>query len=752
LESVLEYALAYASAGWKVIPLQWVREDGSCSCGKADCSTSRGKHPLTAHGKKDGSTDAAVITGWWTRWPNANVGIVTGIDTGLMVFDIDPRNGGDVTYEHLLETGHSMDESVAVVTGGGGKHIYLRCESNYADHPRIAKGIDLKACGGYVVAPPSVTASRYGFLDEESPFETGVMPPPPPKWLTDMLSKAREPAAGKSGSDQRRYSIELNEVEAAEIRSALAHLAHTSAVDDRDDWIRVGMALHSTLARGAFELWAEWSAVSVKYDPGDLRRNWVSFDAYRNNGITLGTLWQMAEEAGWERPAPTVVVRDKQEVEAERKSLTMPEHLYHVPGRLADFVEWTNDTAIKRQPKIAIAAAITLGASVMSQRYRWGYARTSIVQIGVAPTSSGKEHPRTCIKKAMAAAGLADRMTGEDIKSGSALWRAAAANPRITALMDEYGLYMQSVTRRDASPHKREVAECLMKLATSYSSTVNGAVYADSKANPRADIAYPCINLLGTTTVEPLAAALTGSHVIDGLLNRHLVVMSETPLPKPNRWAHDAPPPARLIEWMVSLDSWRPPGAGDMVGIMPETPIDLTADMGAQQAIDAFDDEVEARRQRMMDDRDSQAGLDALWGRAVEHAQKVAMVLAGSSWDGKSTPRVTTLHAKWAVDYVRHCLDVAEELVRTHVSDSDFERVLKAVTRVIDRGGQAGATERELVRAVTCFRSLKPNERSAALRALEVEGYKLVTVPSGYACGRPRRAWLHERWIGGEAA
>src|SRR4051794_10601547 len=78
-------ALSYAVVGWPVLALHTPTRDGGCTCRRADCS-SPGKHPGTRHGHRDASTDPAQITVWWTRWPNANVGVRTG---ELIVIDLD---------------------------------------------------------------------------------------------------------------------------------------------------------------------------------------------------------------------------------------------------------------------------------------------------------------------------------------------------------------------------------------------------------------------------------------------------------------------------------------------------------------------------------------------------------------------------------------------------------------------------------------------------------------------------------------
>ncbi len=157
-------ALEYArSCGWPVFPVHSVR-DGMCTCGSSDC-TSQGKHPRTGHGFKDATRDPAVITEWWDRLPDSNIGIPTGSVSGLVVLDIDPRNGGDDSLWDLEEQYSRLPATAEVITGGGGRHIYFA----YPDGIRqiksktIASGVEIKADGSYVVAPHSlhISGRRY---------------------------------------------------------------------------------------------------------------------------------------------------------------------------------------------------------------------------------------------------------------------------------------------------------------------------------------------------------------------------------------------------------------------------------------------------------------------------------------------------------------------------------------------------------------------------------------------------------------
>ena len=84
-------ALRYAAAGWLVLPVQSV-VNGGCTCGGSGCS-SPGKHPKTPRGFKDATKDAEQIMQWFFARSCPNLGIRTGLESGLVVLDIDPAAG-----------------------------------------------------------------------------------------------------------------------------------------------------------------------------------------------------------------------------------------------------------------------------------------------------------------------------------------------------------------------------------------------------------------------------------------------------------------------------------------------------------------------------------------------------------------------------------------------------------------------------------------------------------------------------------
>ena len=177
---LMKAALQLAADGLRVLPLHSPDPDHRCSCHRAGCE-SVGKHPRTQHGVKDASTDDGTIRRWWGMWPDANIGIATG--DGLVVLDVDPRHDGDSSLE-TLEAEHAQIITRSAWTGGGGLHLYL--QGDLPARGAFLPGLDLKAAGGYVVAPPSKHASgrQYSWVDVGEGIRVV------PDWLAKIVNSA----------------------------------------------------------------------------------------------------------------------------------------------------------------------------------------------------------------------------------------------------------------------------------------------------------------------------------------------------------------------------------------------------------------------------------------------------------------------------------------------------------------------------------------------------------------------------------
>ena len=196
---ILEEINDYVHYGWHLVPIHgvMVARNGQmkCTCGKPDC-TSPGKHPTTPNGLKNATVRKDWINAWWDKWPWANVGIVTGSVSGIVVVDIDPRHGGNDALDDLFVKHGAFPETAEVMTGGGGRHFYFK-------HPgveirnsasKVGAGIDVRGDGGYVLAPPSahISGGKYEWEASSEPESVGLAPMP--QWLIDLL-KAKPVAA-----------------------------------------------------------------------------------------------------------------------------------------------------------------------------------------------------------------------------------------------------------------------------------------------------------------------------------------------------------------------------------------------------------------------------------------------------------------------------------------------------------------------------------------------------------------------------
>ena len=123
----------------------------------------------------------AEARGWFRQWPEAGIGVVTGAISGLVVVDIDARHGGDEALKQLEREHGPMPATVECRTGGGGRHLYFAHPGGLVRNKvGLAPGIDIRADGGYVVAPPSLHASglRYVWVEGRAPESTEIAPLP----------------------------------------------------------------------------------------------------------------------------------------------------------------------------------------------------------------------------------------------------------------------------------------------------------------------------------------------------------------------------------------------------------------------------------------------------------------------------------------------------------------------------------------------------------------------------------------------
>jgi hypothetical protein len=144
----LDAALAYSARGWPVFPVLLIRRNG-----KLD------KQPLIKDWGNAASRDLTQIEKWWRWRPDAVIGIPTGRHSGIIVLDIDIKDGRN-GFDTLADLGKPILPVTPLAhTASGGVHAYFADRSdieirNSSGGKGVGVGLDIRGTGGFVVTPP----------------------------------------------------------------------------------------------------------------------------------------------------------------------------------------------------------------------------------------------------------------------------------------------------------------------------------------------------------------------------------------------------------------------------------------------------------------------------------------------------------------------------------------------------------------------------------------------------------------------
>jgi hypothetical protein len=159
--------------------------------------------PWTEFQERKATSDE--IREWWQKWPSANVGIVTGKISGIVVIDVDETLGFDAIQEFI-------PDNLLIPTcktPGGGQHLYFQApEKPLGNNSRIIPGCDFRGYGGFVVAPPSTKGKGcpYSWLDGLSLDD--VKPPPLPSKYINYINAFNRGIGEKNDFTKLRSDFE----------------------------------------------------------------------------------------------------------------------------------------------------------------------------------------------------------------------------------------------------------------------------------------------------------------------------------------------------------------------------------------------------------------------------------------------------------------------------------------------------------------------------------------------------------------
>lgn len=551
----------YHDAGLRIVPLYGINNDGYCDCLNPECKGA-GKHPRLGSWSQvpawsEDQMKAMEKAGFF----DSGFGFV--LDNHLII-DIDPRNGGDESYKELcndLSINFEKESSFVVETGGGGQHIYFLRDVGLALVSHLTKypGLDFKS-SGYVVGAGSIHASGNAY-EGDGDLESLTMAP---RALVDLLLKP--------DTYRTRVDGEYIDVSEDQIKDMLWCIDNDSSVD-YEEWIAIGMAIHSATQGAGFHLWECWSNKSPKHDLGGMQRKWHSFGK-SSNPITIGSLIHKARQGGYaHKTTPSIEVHLPKDQE-EENGLPCDINgidLLRPPGFVGRVAEWINSQCRYSRENLAVAAAISTIGNIGGMRFsdsRDGVTGNTIF-LCVAGSGTGKEAVQGAQLEMMRRAGLAPSVHGA-IKSEQEMVRNLLRHQSSIYVLDEIG-YMIKKLREGSADYIKGVIPLIMSAYTKANDfmLISGDLKEDvrkvlaydlkaaqnkvdnnedgdgrhkraidyilTEAMPSIDsgIKQPFLSMMGFTTPISFSDSVDAESIMNGFINRSFIIEERETNPKP---------------------------------------------------------------------------------------------------------------------------------------------------------------------------------------------------------------------------
>ena len=390
-------------------------------------------------------------------------------------------------------------------------------------------------------------------------------------------------------------------------------------------------------------------------------------------GVDLSGILSKMKEPDSEEPA---------EPEPENPG-QLPERLLDVPGFVNDLKDHTLRTAKYPNRPLALAGALAMLSMLTGRKFRNASDnRTNLYLLALAPSSAGKDAPRRVNMSLAVQTGYGEHM-GDAFASGEGLEDALTLTPCMLFQTDEIAFLFNSLKGTEARFNTMNAV--LLKAFTS----ANG-VYArrrkavqtgrNAGAPLPTSIRNPHLVLYGTATPEKFYQSLNKDELVNGLVGRCLILEGERRRMN-DSLAVGAEFPDSVLNTVAALREIGRENilTGDpQVLTIPETP-----------EARALARELELEANKYYDDA-YERHLDAemaIWGRAFEKAEKLAMLYALSQ--SVTAPRLTPEAYRWGWDVAKFSTKRLLFMADCYVYDSEFDKEVRKVVRLLrDHNGR----------------------------------------------------------------
>ena len=403
-------------------------------------------------------------------------------------------------------------------------------------------------------------------------------------------------------------------------------------------------------------------------------------------------------------------------------SIKEPTNLYSPPGILKDIYDYSENIAKISQPAISMQAALSVGSVAAGRMYRTDMNNfSSLFFMCIAKSGQGKENVKTVVESILDKADHSDLMAGDGYTSSGAIYSLLRYKPTHITVMDEFGKRLESISKASNS-NKEDALQVLMETWGRCHGVLRPDNYSmmtlnqkqQKEAMDRSTI-KPAITLVGMSVPKNFYGALSTGRIVDGFLNRFIVVESHVPR-SVGRMIPYVEPPKSVYDWVTDVRQTN----NEMEQIARDN-----AELDFKQRILTFDDDSRNLLEKLAYDLVDQQnklekeGLEVLLSRTREKAMRLALI--GALADNKRARTISGDITQWAIDYVNYYDQLLIESCKDKVAGSEMEGRIKQILSFIRSQGEWGISKRDIDRR-EIFRSMKSYEVKEIIERLKNSG------------------------------
>tara|TARA_R110000803_G_scaffold51604_2_gene106530 strand:+ start:1026 stop:3146 length:2121 start_codon:yes stop_codon:yes gene_type:complete len=685
-DSALELALAYAESGYTPVPL--LRHNKVPPKELGGWQKYKERQPTTEE-----------ITRWFKDRDDLVVALICG---KFIVVDAD-------TPEACIWAEKNLPNTPCKVVTGKGMHYYYNNPENYTtyvarrtDTSDPAKLIDIRGVGGLIIAPYNIHATgaiyEPKFIDGWDWHDTSDLPD-----LTKehwVMITGVDKLNGKSITSP--FSMEG--VVAGSRNDNAARLA--------------GNLIAKNVSIEMVEFFVQsWN----QQNKPPLPRSEIS--------TTVNSILKTHERKN--QQAPAFIQRSY--------NVKEPTDLYSPPGIIKDIYEYSEEIAQIPQPALSMQSSLALGSVALGRMYKTDMNNfSSLFFMCIAKSGQGKENVKTVIENILDGAGFADMMAGDGYTSSGAVYSLLRHKPTHVTVMDEFGKRLESISKSTNS-NKEDAIQVLMETWGRCHGTIRPDNYSmmtltqkqQQEALDRSTV-KPAITLVGMSVPRNFYGALSTGRIVDGFLNRFIVVESKLPRTV-SRMVPFAEPSYAICEWVRKVRETK----NEMEQISRDN-----SEVDFKQRVVKFNDESKDLLNKLayelveQQNKLEKDGLEVLLSRTREKAMRLAMICAVA--DNPNTNVIKGEMTQWAIDYVYYYDQLMVATCEDKVAGSEMESRIKQVLSFIRTQGEMGISRRDIDRR-ELFRSMKSFEVKEIINRLINAGEIQEKDVRVKATGRPMK-------------